>query len=425
MASEYVAPTGFTSSVRLFNDTREGFEARLGQMLPRVAAAADDGEINILALSGGGAGAAFGAGALVGWTRAGNRPQFQIVTGASAGALIAPLAFLGSDWDGALEEAFAGSRTSDLLKSRFLGALFGSSVYRGEPLASLVDSYVTDDLIQAVAREGAKGRLLLVATTNLDTEQINVWNMTNIAAQGGEPARRLFRDILIASASIPGAFPPVLIHVEGSGERFDELHGGTTTSFFIAPDVAEFLPAPINGLRGAHLYVIVNGQLGAQATTTSIGTLNVLRRGITAGLNSGVRANLQIASSFARRNGLRIEVTDIPRAYRFGGPLDLQPTAMKSLFQYAAHCAATQQIWTTPPALIEESQQFSSTGSDASVPCPGGAAPAAPTLRASADVLNEAALEEGFAGAGQIKGNDMNRPGLSHTGAQGDDHEYR
>ncbi|HEY4443835.1 MAG TPA: patatin-like phospholipase family protein, partial [Steroidobacteraceae bacterium] len=352
-----MAPAGFTNSVRIVNDTSQSFEERLAQMLPRVAAAADGGQINILALSGGGAGAAFGAGALVGWTRAGNRPQFQIVTGASAGALIAPLAFLGSDWDAQLEEAFAGSRTGELLKSRFLGAVFGSSVYHGEPLASLVDSYVTDKLIKAVAAEAARGRLLLVATTNLDTEQINVWNMTSIATQGGERARRLFRDVLIASASIPGAFPPVLIHVEGSGAAFDELHadGGTTTSFFIAPTVAEFLPGPIAALRGANLYVIINGQLGSAATTTPIGTLNILRRGITAGLNNGVRANLQIASSFARRNELSIAVSDIPSGYEFRGPLDLHPSAMRSLFQYASRCAAARQIWTTPHALIEES----------------------------------------------------------------------
>jgi predicted acylesterase/phospholipase RssA len=386
MPSEQVAPVGFTSSVRIVNDTRQSFEERLAQVLPRVAATADGGQINILALSGGGAGAAFGAGALVGWTRAGNRPQFQIVTGASAGALIAPLAFLGSDWDGELEEAFAGSRTGQLLKSRFLGAVFGSSVYRGEPLASLVDSYVTAALIKAVAREAARGRLLLVATTNLDTEQVNVWNMTNIATQGGEPARRLFRDVLIASASIPGAFPPVLIHVEGSGEVFDELHadGGTTTSFFIAPEVAEFLPGPITALSGANLYVIVNGQLGVAPTTTTIGTLNILRRGITAGLNSGVRANLQIASSFARRNALSIEVTDIPSAYRFRGPLDLQPTAMKSLFQYAARCAAARQIWTSPHALIEESQRFSSTESGGTIPCPAAPYPQEPIFETAA-----------------------------------------
>jgi hypothetical protein len=219
----------------------------------------------------------------------------------------------------------------------------------------------------------------------LDTEQINVWNMTSIATQGGERARRLFRDVLIASASIPGAFPPVLIHVEGSGAAFDELHadGGTTTSFFIAPTVAEFLPGPIAALRGANLYVIINGQLGSAATTTPIGTLNILRRGITAGLNNGVRANLQIASSFARRNELSIAVSDIPSGYEFRGPLDLHPSAMRSLFQYASRCAAARQIWTTPHALIEESQQFASTESEGSVACPAALSSRAPLLETS------------------------------------------
>jgi predicted acylesterase/phospholipase RssA len=237
----------------------------------------------------------------------------------------------------------------------------------------------------------------------------------------------LFRDVLIASASIHGAFPPVLIHVEGSGEVFDELHadGGTTTSFFIAPDVAEFLPGPITALRGANLYVIVNGQLGAAATTTPIGMLNILRRGITAGLNSGVRANLQIASSFARRNELSIAVTDIPNAYRFRGPLDLQPTAMKSLFQYAARCAAARKIWTTPHALIEESQHFSSAESDASVPCPAALNTREPILETSAAARYEAVLEEKVARERQSAGSAMDSQLVSHTVSRGEEHANR
>jgi predicted acylesterase/phospholipase RssA len=367
-------------------DTRQTFEERMAQVLPRMAADADGGPINILVLSGGGAGAAFGAGSLVGWSRAGTRPQFQVVTGVSAGALIAPLAFLGSDWDGELEEAFAGSRSGHLLKSRLLGAVFGSSIYSGEPLAGLVDSYVTETLIKAVAAEAAKGRLLLVATTNLDTEQINVWNLTSIAAQGGEPARRLFRDVLIASASIPGAFPPMLIHVESSGEGFDELHvdGGTTASFFIAPEVAEFLPGPLTALRGANLYVILNGQMDAVAMTTRIGLLNIIRRGLATRLNSSTRAELQNAASLARRNEMNIEVTDIPSTYPFQGALDLQPSAMKSLFRFAADCAAAGQIWTTPLAVMEASQKDSSPKSDGSAQCPAAPIPRDPILEASA-----------------------------------------
>jgi hypothetical protein len=392
VTSGEVVPKGFPSSVRIARDTQRTLEDGTAQVLPGVVAAAGDGKINILALSGGGAGAAFGAGALVGWSRVRTRPQFQIVTGVSAGALIAPLAFLGPDWDGELEEAFAGSQTKHLLKRRMGGVLFGSSIYRGEPLAALVDHYVTDRLIKAIAAEGAKGRLLLVATTNLDTEQTNIWNLTNIAAQGGEKARRLFRDVLIASASIPGAFPPVLIRVEDSSGGFDELHvdGGTTASFFIAPEIAGFLPGQIALLRGANLYVILNEQLSATPATTPIGTLAIIKRGIAAGLNSGARADLQIAVSLARQHGMSIEVTGIPAAYPFRGLLGLEPFAMKSLFEYGASCAAAGQLWGTPLGVLEASERISNASSGGTLQCPAAPYPLAPPMEASAALHDRA-----------------------------------
>jgi patatin-like phospholipase/acyl hydrolase len=286
IAPEAVAPIGFPHSVRVVRRTPQIFEERDAPRIPRLASVADGTRLNILALSGGGAGGAFGAGVLVGWSRAGTRPDFQIVTGVSAGALIAPLAFLGPSWDGVLEEAFSGSQTEHLLQRDAMGALFGSSIYRGGPLAALVDHYVTDKLIRAVAAEAAKGRLLLVATTNLDTEQTTIWDLTRIATQGGEPGRQLFRDVLIASASVPGIFPPVLIRVEESGKQFDELHvdGGTTASFFIGPDIAEFVPNASTTLRGGNLYVILNEQLGATTKTTPIRTLAIFKRAIAAGI---------------------------------------------------------------------------------------------------------------------------------------------
>src|SRR5882762_10566466 len=168
-------------------------------------------------------GVAFGAGALVGWSRTGTRPDFQVVTGVSAGALLAPLAFLGPRWDATITDAFSGGRTQHLLQPRWIRALLGASVYRGEPLVKLVDHYVTDELLRAVAAESAKGRLLLVATTDLDHERTVIWDMGRIAAEGGARGRGLFRDVLVASASIPGVFPPVLIRVEESGIEFDEM----------------------------------------------------------------------------------------------------------------------------------------------------------------------------------------------------------
>src|SRR5271168_2734897 len=170
--------------------------------------------VNILALSGGGADGAFGAGALVGLTRSASRPQFSVVTGVSTGALIAPYAFLGPDWDDQLVEIYTSGRAEHLLHSRGLAALFGSSLYSGTPLKQLVDRYATDALIQAVAREASTGRLLLVATTDVSTGEPVIWDLGSIAMNGGASAKALFRDVLVASASVPGLFPPVVIRVQ-------------------------------------------------------------------------------------------------------------------------------------------------------------------------------------------------------------------
>jgi hypothetical protein len=392
IASDEVAPVGFPHSIRVVRDIPQTFEEREAQITPRVAAATSEAPINILALSGGGAGGAFGAGVLVGWSRAGTRPDFQIVTGVSSGALIAPLAFLGSSWDGVLEDAFSGSETEHLLQRRPLGALLGSSLYRGKPLAALVEHYATDALIRAVAAEAEKGRLLLVATTNLDTEQTTIWNLTSIAAQGGEQGRKLFRDILIASASIPGIFPPVLIRVEGSGRQFEELHvdGETTTSFFVGPEITGFLPGATTSLHGSNLYVILNAQLGDAAETTPIGTLAIVKRGIAASMSSGTRTDLQIAYFLARQNDLNLRVTDIPPAYPFRGPLDLSPSAMKPLFDYGVRCASKGQAWKTPLAVEEAAESIPSTQVD-TVRCPAASVRHAPSLQAT-DALEQAGV---------------------------------
>jgi predicted acylesterase/phospholipase RssA len=202
---------------------------------------------------GGGAGIAYGAGALVGWSRTGSRPEFQIVTGVSAGALLAPLVFLGPKWDATVVEIFSGATAGRLLQLRWTNALFGASVYRGQPLVELVNRYVNDELLRALAAESARGRLLLIVTTDLDHERTVIWDMGRIAIAGGDRGRRLFRDVLVASASVPGLFPPVLIRVQQGGVEFDEMHvdGGTTMPLFIAPSTATTAPEQIGGLQGA------------------------------------------------------------------------------------------------------------------------------------------------------------------------------
>jgi predicted acylesterase/phospholipase RssA len=326
--------------------------------------------MNVLALSGGGSGIAFGAGALVGWTRSGTRPEFQIVTGVSAGALLAPLAFLGPSWDHTVTEAFSGGETEHLLQARWIRALFGASVFRGEPLVELVDRYVTDDMLRAIAAESARGRLLLVGTTDLDHERTVIWDMGRIAAEGGERGRRLFRDILVASASIPGIFPPVLIRVREGGVEFDEMHvdGSTTSPFFIAPETGPMSPQELQALAGATVYVMVNGQLGGSTLTTPVRTVSIVRRGVDAALESSSRSAVEVALSVSNQAEMTLRVSEIPDDYPYNGWLDMGRANMGALFDFGARCAAQNGLWDSAAHALSRAKPSAPPGEPASCP---------------------------------------------------------
>ena len=354
-----VAPIGFVSTIRFLGNDREFLINRADRAIQRLHAVAAGEPISVLALSGGGAGGAFAAGALVGMTRRGARPQFDVVTGVSAGALIAPFAFLGSTWDGEMIEAFNSDRAEHLLQRRGLSFLFSPGLYRSEPLIELVDHFVTDRLIKAVAEQAARGRMLLVATTDLDKEEAVIWDMGAIAAQGGREARKLFRDVLVASASIPGLFAPVLIHVEGGGRVYDEMHvdGGTTLSFFVVSEAVQLQTKHFPALEGARIFVLVNGQLSASPETTPEKPVSVLTRSFSAGLMYASRKSLELTAALAERYGMDFRLTYIPLRYHFSGPLDFSYRAMHSVFEYGARCAEAGQLWTRLEDAIEEGQQ--------------------------------------------------------------------
>jgi Patatin-like phospholipase len=359
-ASARVAPIGFPASVRFASVDRDFLLNRAEPAMQRLRLAKAGTPICILALSGGGAGGAFGAGALIGMSRRGERPQFDVVTGVSTGALIAPFAFLGPSWDGELIEAFDSDRAEHLLQPRGLSFLFRPGYYKSEPLIELVDRFVTDRLIKAVAEQEAEGRLLLVATTDLDKEESVIWDMGAIAAAGGPRARELFRDVLVASASIPGLFAPVLIHVEGGGKSYDEMHvdGGTTLSFFVASEIMQVESKHFPELDKARVFVIVNGQLSAYPETTREGPVEVLVRSFSAGLMHASRKTLELTAAFAERYQMEFLFTYIPVGYAFAGPFDFSHDAMHSLFDYGAHCAEADQLWMTMEDAVERGQEL-------------------------------------------------------------------
>ncbi|HVJ40396.1 MAG TPA: patatin-like phospholipase family protein [Dongiaceae bacterium] len=249
---------------------RQAIEAAFDKETPENYETLADGThvYNYLAVSGGGSDGAFGAGLLNGWSKVGGRPRFKVVTGVSTGALIAPFAFLGSAYDEPLKLSYTTIDANHIFLRRSLLSLFwAEAVTDSAPLHELVASYIDDKVLNAVAVEHAKGRRLYVATTNLDAEEPVIWDMGAIASSKNPERLKLFRRIMVASASIPTVFPPVLLDVTVDGRRYDEMHvdGGVFFQSFSIGSVAD-LPSVIaaahpgfTGKLVQRLYVIRNG----------------------------------------------------------------------------------------------------------------------------------------------------------------------
>lgn len=174
-----------------------------------------------LAISGGGENGAFGAGLLAGWTATGTRPTFKLVTGISTGALTAPFAFLGPTYDPELRAIYTQISPKDVLEQRWvISGLLGDAMATNQPLFHTIQRFVTPELLQAIVQEYERGRILLIATTDLDAGRPVIWDVGKIAASGRPGAVTLIQRILLASAAIPVAFPPVMIDVEADGKQY-------------------------------------------------------------------------------------------------------------------------------------------------------------------------------------------------------------
>src|SRR5512136_473332 len=192
-----------------------------------------------LAISGGGDDGAFGAGLLVGWTDRGDRPVFDVVTGVSTGSLSAPFAFLGQKYDAQLKEIYTDTTGNDIFVRRptVLAAIASDAISDSAPLRSMIARYLDQAMVQRIAEEYNKGRLLFILTTNLDQGRPVIWNIGAIASSTNPKARGLIIDVLLASASIPAVFPPVMLDVTVDGVRHQEMHvdGGTIAQAFLYP----------------------------------------------------------------------------------------------------------------------------------------------------------------------------------------------
>ncbi|MBP1297715.1 putative patatin/cPLA2 family phospholipase [Bradyrhizobium elkanii] len=306
-----------------------------------------------LALSGGGADGAYGVGVLNGWTAAGNRPAFSVVSGVSTGGLVAPFAFLGPRYDDTLKEVYTSGIAESLLQDpSLMRVLFGSGLFGNKRLRELVARYVGPDILSEVARENAKGRKLLIVTTDLDTQRTVIWDMGRIAAVGTPEALQLFRDVMAASASIPLVFPPIMIDAEGQGRRFQEMHvdGGVTAPVLTLPDALLFRERgwPANGRM--NIYILVNKKLEGNFELVSNSTIDVASRSISAITQAQTRSVILSTYDFARRNRLGFHLSYIERDYPAPETQGFDTAYMRALYQYGYDKAAAGQAWTaTPP----------------------------------------------------------------------------
>ena len=300
--------------------------------------------LNLLALSGGADGGAFGAGLLQGWTERGDRPQFDIVTGVSTGALIAPMAFLGPRYDRTLAQLYTESRTSDILLLRPLRVLSGApSIGDNTPLKNQIAAIMTPQMVEDIAAERRRGRVLLVGTTNLDRQAQVIWDIGRIAASGHPDRVQLIRDILLASASVPGAFPPVAIDVTVNGKRYQELHvdGSVTRGVFVYPPGVPMPPA-----RGPRdLWVVRNSKLSAEPAATGDNVMAIASRSLSTLIKEQSLSNIRDIEDLARRDGFRFHVTAVPPKLPLVEWTPFDPTYTATLYRAGVATGRSPRGW--------------------------------------------------------------------------------
>lgn len=307
-----------------------------------------------LAVSGGGDDGAFGAGLLNGWTAAGDRPEFKLVTGVSTGALIAPFAFLGPAYDEKLKRFYTESSPQDILEPRsILAALTSDALADNAPLRRLLQKAVDQKMLDAIAAEHEKGRMLLIATVDLDARQTVLWNLTKIAASGDPNALDLIHSLMIASAAIPAAFPPMMIDVEVDGRSYQEMHvdGGTMSQLFVYPPalhVKEISQAH-HVTRERRAYIIRNARLDPDWANVDRRTMNIAERAISSLIHSQGIGDLYRVYLEAERDGLDFNLAYIPASFDAPHREDFDTEYMRALFQTAYDMAAKGYPWEKKP----------------------------------------------------------------------------
>ena len=322
-----------------------------------------DGKLqySVLILSGGGENGAFGAGVLYGWTKSGKRPKFKLVTGISTGALIAPFAFLGPEYDEKLKQVYTEISGKDIYEAKNVFAIFSDeSVADSTPLKNLVKASVTDEMIKEIGQAHQAGRRLYIGTTYLDADRLVVWNMGKIAVSGRDDAAQLFRDIMVASSSLPGVFPPVYLDAFIGSQRYDEMHVdgglkaqmiyyGATMNLAVVRKQVYGRNKPTN----SKIYIIRNGKFSPEPKPVSREIGDILGRTISSMTKSSGVGDLYRIYSFAKRDGIDFNFIAMPASYEKKSEEPFDTEDMNRLFNIGYDMSIKGIKWQKAPWGLE------------------------------------------------------------------------
>ncbi len=357
-ATERMADEALASQIRSL--MRKKADALPGGAPERALAdlpSAEDGRLRILALSSGGPFGAFGAGFLNGWSEQTDedllRPaRFDVVTGVSAGALLATYAFLGPERDGDLERQYTTISTEDVFRRRsLLRALFSNAFFDTAPLRDTLERLVTPALLDEVAaataidsEDGRPNRLLLVLAVNLDSGLPRIFDLGAIARERSDPDRiDRYIDVLMASAAIPVAFPPVFIdgdmHADG-GARLALFFNRYMEDQRKAMDNAAILPPRLD--------IVLNSEVTVAPECTANSLVGIGGRSIDVVLNQLTLDGLYRTIGEAERDGVDVRFTTAEGSgcVRPEDPADpFERTFLQCLFAHGQAVGSGETPW--------------------------------------------------------------------------------
>ena len=305
--------------------------------------------LQMLALSGGVAGAPFTAGVLVGWSRLGTRPMFDRVTGVSSGSLIGALAFLGPKYDNRIQNLILTMNTSDLIEFRPLRCMVRDGAFgSAKPAERLIRRAFDDGFMVDLRQAHAEGRRFFVATMNLETKRLAVWDLGALASSGRPDADELTRKVLLAAVSWPGAVPPVAFDIEVNGRCYREEHCDAGSVAMALPPFGTLADCP----PGSNLYVLASRKLYSDPTPVPRRALCRLKPSVSAIFEALTRADIARIHSLCMLSALRFHLLALPQEYSGEAPslMHLYPKEAPRLFETGYQCGLRGPCWRyTPP----------------------------------------------------------------------------